>query len=106
MEMVELNAEGKRLVANYLDVLVESGAIVEYILRKYGNGRLRPAESSKLFLTYEFWMYYAESSIMMLLVFMLVFKSLPAQSPFFIRPLVRAISKAVHDKFIDPQLKV
>jgi glutathione S-transferase len=44
--------------------LVESGAIVEYVLAKYGNGRLVPAVSSPDFARYLQWLHYAEGMIM------------------------------------------
>ena len=44
--------------------IVESGAIVEYVLAKYGNGRLVPAVSSPDFAGYLQWLHYAEGMIM------------------------------------------
>ena len=37
--------------------LIESGAIIEYIVRKYGKGRLAPAESDPAFVRYLQWMH-------------------------------------------------
>lgn len=44
--------------------LFESGAIVQYVLAKYGNGRLAPDVSSPDFPTYLQWLHYAEGMIM------------------------------------------
>ena len=44
--------------------LFESGAIVQYVLAKYGNGRLVPDVSSPDFPTYLQWLHYAEGMIM------------------------------------------
>ena len=44
--------------------IFESGAIVEYMLAKYGNGRLRPKPSSPDFPAYLQWLHYAEGMIM------------------------------------------
>jgi glutathione S-transferase len=44
--------------------IVESGAIVEYVLAKYGNGRLVPAVCSPDFARYLQWLHYAEGMIM------------------------------------------
>ena len=38
-------------------------------------------------------MHYSESNIMMLNIMALVFTRMPDQAPFFIKPLLRAISK-------------
>jgi len=103
----EIHPLGKAPIVKDGDVkIAETGAIIEYILRKYGNGRMRPAETSAEFLRYEYWMFYAESNIMMILVSSLVFNTLPKQAPWFMRPLMRGIASNVHDKFIDPQLKL
>lgn len=48
-----LEAEGR--------VIVESGAIGDYILRRYGNGALMPAADSADLLNYLEWCYYAVS---------------------------------------------
>ncbi|MGR3603530.1 MAG: glutathione S-transferase family protein [Heliomarina sp.] len=42
----------------------ESGAIVEYVLARYGNGRLIPAQESPEFAEYLQWLHYAEGMIM------------------------------------------
>lgn len=45
--------------------IAESGAIVEYLIRKYGRDRLMPAEDSADFVSYLHWMHYAEGSAML-----------------------------------------
>ena len=44
--------------------IFESGANVEYILEKYGNGRLHPGTDSPDFPSYLQWLHYAEGMIM------------------------------------------
>lgn len=44
--------------------IFESGAIVEYVLTRHGNGRLRPAADSPDFPHYLQWLHYAEGMIM------------------------------------------
>lgn len=46
-------------------VLAESGAIVEYILARYGNGRLAVSVTSSQYPDYLYWLHYANSSLMM-----------------------------------------
>ena len=43
-------------------VLAESGAIMEYILEQYGDGRLAPAEGSPSRALYLQWLHFAEST--------------------------------------------
>src|SRR3954464_7906817 len=47
------------------NTIAESGAIVEYILDKYGNSRLRPQPGSDDYVKYVEWMHYAEGSAML-----------------------------------------
>jgi glutathione S-transferase len=47
------------------NVIIESGAILEYIVRTYGKGRLAPPEGSPLALRYLQFMHYAEGSAML-----------------------------------------
>lgn len=47
------------------DVVIESGAIVEHLARKYGNGRLLPAEGTPEALQHLQLLHYAEGSAML-----------------------------------------
>ena len=49
-------------------VVAESGAIIDYVLRKYGNGRLQAAPSQPEYDDYVHWMHYAEGSGMPALI--------------------------------------
>jgi glutathione S-transferase len=51
----------------------ESGAIIDYIIRRHGGGRLAPSIGSEAYETYNQWLHYAEGSAMLpLLLFMYV----------------------------------
>jgi glutathione S-transferase len=45
--------------------IAESGAIVDYLIRKYGKGSMRPTEGSAEFEAYQEWLHYAEGSAML-----------------------------------------
>jgi glutathione S-transferase len=45
--------------------IIESGAIVDYLIRHYGAGRLMPAVGSADYETYNQWLHYAEGSAML-----------------------------------------
>jgi glutathione S-transferase len=45
-------------------VLAESGAIVEYLLARYGRGRLVPDVNSPDYAQYLFWLHFAEGTLM------------------------------------------
>lgn len=87
--------------------LAESGAILEYLVERYGEGRLAPAANTADQLRYRYWMHYAEGSAMPPLLLRLVFNRISnGPMPFFIRPVARAIAKGANQAFIGPQLKL
>ncbi|CAN5334777.1 glutathione S-transferase [soil metagenome] len=86
--------------------VAESGAIIEYLIERHGQGRLRPPAGSPERLRYTYWLHYAEGSAMPLLLLNLVFGRLPkGPMPFFIRPVVKSVSDKVMRTFVGPQLK-
>jgi glutathione S-transferase len=85
--------------------VAETGAIVEYILETYGQGRLIPAAGTAERLRYTYWLHYAEGSAMTPLLLKLVFTALPTRAPLLLRGLVKAIANGAQTGFIDPQLK-
>jgi len=52
--------------------LAESGAIIEYLVERYGEGKLAPAPGTAQWWRYKYWLHYAEGSVMPLLVMKLV----------------------------------
>lgn len=97
---------GKSPVITDGDLTVaESGAIIDYLVNRYGEGRLQPAvDDTHAWLDYRYWLHYAEGSLMPLLVMGLVFKQIPKQSPWLIKPLAKGISSTVSQRFIQPQM--
>ena len=87
--------------------VAESGAILEYIVERYGNGRLAPPINSPGRPRYTYWMHYAEGSPMPLLLMKLVFSRIrKSPAPFFVRPLLRRVVDQVTSYFLDPQLRL
>jgi glutathione S-transferase len=84
--------------------VAESGAIVEYLVDRYGNGRLAPEPHTPERLRYTYWLHYAEGSAMPPLLLNLVFKEVVNKSPFFVRRVARAISTQTRESFIQPQI--
>ena len=86
--------------------VAESGAIIEYLVERHGDGRLCAAAGSDERLRYTYWLHFAEGSAMPPLLFKLVCdKVKSAPMPFFIKPIARAIAGKVMDGFVDPNLK-
>ena len=87
--------------------LAESGAIIEYLVERYGQGRLAPKPGTPDRLRYRYWMHYAEGSAMPPLVMKLVFLRMKtAPMPFFVKPFARAIADQVLRGFVEPQIRL
>ena len=85
--------------------LAESGAIIEYLLQRYGYGRLAPPVGSPEWVRYTYWMHYAEGSAMPVLLLRVVFDQIEvAPVPFFIRPVTRGLARRVRQMLVQPQL--
>ena len=87
------------------NTVAESGAIVEYIIGTYGNGRLIPPPNTPERLRYTYWLHYAEGSAMSPLLLKLLFSLMPKRAPALLRPLVRKVSNQALTTMVNPQLK-
>jgi glutathione S-transferase len=85
--------------------IAETGAIVEYLVETYGQGRLVPAAGTPERLRWTYWLHYAEGSAMTPLLLKLVFTALPARAPGLLKGLVKAVAAKAQSGFVDPQLK-
>ena len=106
-ELAAVHPLGKSPVITDGKVTVaESGAIVEYLLDTYGQGRLRPPPGTAEGRQFTYWLHFAEGSAMPPLLMKLVFdKVRTAPVPFFIKPVVKAIADKVTKSFIAPNLQ-
>jgi glutathione S-transferase len=94
------------------EVIAESGAIIEYLVEKYGAkgqgelAHLEPARGTPEYRQCRYWMHYAEGSLMNWLVMKLVFVTIPKRPmPFFAKPIARAIGGKVQAQLVDPNLE-
>jgi len=87
-------------------VVAESGAIVEYLAGKYGDGRLLPPAGSPERLRCTYWLHFAEGSMMPPLLLKLIFDRIETgPMPFFVRPIARKISQTAKNAVVLPNLK-
>jgi glutathione S-transferase len=93
------------------ETIAESGAIIEYLVEKYGHlgqgdaAQLAPAAGTPEHRQCRYWMHYAEGSLMNWLVMKLVFVTIPRRPmPFFAKPIARAICSSVQEQLVDPNL--
>lgn len=86
-------------------VLAESGAILESLIERHGNGRMAPAAGTPEALRYRYWMHYAEGSAMPPLLLKLMFDQIEkAKMPFFARPIAKGIASKAKAAFIMPNI--
>lgn len=105
-ELKQVHPLGKSPVITDGDLTIaESGAIIEYLVNKYGQGRLKPSDEKTL-LRYTYWLHYAEGSAMPPLLLALIFNKIDSTAPFFIKPITSKITGTVRAMFINPQLKL
>jgi glutathione S-transferase len=106
-ELLAVHPLGKSpVITDGSNTIAESGAIIEYVLGSYGNGRLIPPPGSADRLRYTYWLHFAEGSAMPPLLLKLVFDRMEsARMPFFVKPVVRGISAKVKNGFVLPNLQ-
>ena len=106
-ELRKVHPLGKSPVVTLEDgtVLAESGAIIEALVDRYGNGRLRPEPGTEAYQRYRFFMHYAEGSLMPpLLVRFILTRLRSAPLPFFVRPIARGIAGKIDEQYTNPEL--
>ena len=65
-ELKKVHPLGKSpVISDGNKTIIESGAIIDYVIRHYGKGRLQPAADSPAYDEYQQWMHYAEGSAML-----------------------------------------
>ena len=106
-ELLKVHPLGKSPVITDGGLTVaESGAIVEYLVERYGKGRLAPAIGAPLRLQWRYWLHFAEGSAMSPLLLKLIFDRIPqSPMPFFVKPIARAICAKVLALMVEPNLK-
>lgn len=106
-ELLAVHPLGKSpVIVDGAVTVAESGAVVEYLVDRYGAGRLIPPAGSPERLRYTYWLHYAEGSAMPPLLLKLVFDRIAnAPMPWPISAVARRIAGTAKDSFIGPQLK-
>lgn len=65
-ELLAVHPLGKSpVIEDGAQKVIESGAIVDYLIRHHGGGRLQPAAGTADFEAYQQWLHYAEGSAML-----------------------------------------
>ncbi|KAH8824709.1 thioredoxin-like protein [Flagelloscypha sp. PMI_526] len=103
-ELAKLTPTGLAPVLEDGDLkLAESGAIVDYVLQNYAQGKADPPLSGRTDDLY--YAYYSEGTFMPVVFLKLLGTIAPAQSPFFVRPLVSLVFAGLNAAHIDGEVK-
>ena len=102
-ELIAVHPLGKSPVITDDDITVaESGAIAEYLLGKYDDGSLLPADGTPERRDCTYWLHYAEGSFQPLMLVSLIMNRIEtAPMPFFIKPIAKGIVAKVRGNFLD-----
>jgi len=106
-ELTQVHPLGKAPVITDDGVTVaESGAIIEYLIERYGKGRLAPEIGTPERLRWRYWLHFAEGTAMSPLLMKLVFERVKVSPmPFFVKPIARGIADKVLTMMVEPNLK-
>jgi glutathione S-transferase len=106
-ELLSIHPLGKSpVIVDGALTVAESGAVIEYLVDRYGAGRLIPSPGTPERLRYTYWLHYAEGSAMPPLLLKLVFDRVAnSPAPWPISAVARRIAGTVQNSFIVPQLK-
>ncbi len=83
--------------------MAESGAIVEYLVDKYDDGRLLPEEGTPARLAYTYWLHYAEGTFAPLMLLSIVLSRME-QAPILVRPIAKAIAGKIRQGYLGPNI--
>lgn len=105
-ELKAVHPLGKSPVITDGDLTVaESGAIVEYLVERFGRGRLVPPPGTREKLRWTYWLHFAEGTAMNPLLMKLVFGRIKkAPMPFIVKPVARGIADKVLSSFVQPNI--
>lgn len=86
--------------------IAESGAVVDYLVERYGQGRLVPAAGTPERLRWTYWLHFAEGSAMPPLLLKLIFERMKVSPmPFFAKPVAKGLANRVLAAMVEPNLK-
>jgi glutathione S-transferase len=106
-ELASLHPLGKApMITDGEITIAESGAIIEYLVRKYDDGQLRPDPDSPAGLSYTYWLHYAEGTFMPLMILSLIISRIEtAPMPFFAKPIAKGIVAKIRGGYLDANVK-
>ena len=86
-------------------VVAETGAIAEYLVEKYGDGKLIPPAGTAARRDYTYWLHFSEGSAMTQLLLRLFFSRIKeSKMPFFAKPIANNIADRVLNSYVNPNI--
>lgn len=97
---------GKSPVITDGDITVaESGAIIDYLSRQYGQETMVPQANSEAYRDYSYWLHFAEGTLMPPMVAKLVLDKVRAKAkPFFVKFIANKIADKVMGGYYGPNI--
>lgn len=103
-ELQKIHPLGKSpVVTDGGTTVAESAVILEYLVDKYGNGKLVPPKDTPNYRRYRYYMHYAEGSLMPFLLLKLITGKM-RRAPFLVRPIANKIASTLDGNFVAPNL--
>lgn len=104
-ELRQIHPLGKSpLITDQGRTYAESAAIIEYLVDTYG-AQLKPGADSEHYRDYVYWLHFSEGSLMPPLLVKLIGDRLTeAKVPFFVKPIVKSISRQIEANFAGPEI--
>lgn len=103
-ELKAIHPLGKSpVVRDGTKIIAESGAILEYLLERFGHGKFIPPRDTNSYEQYRYWMHYAEGSLMPQLLVRLALTRVGDPA----KPLIDLVNTRLHPHldFIEQALK-
>lgn len=102
-ELLEVHALGKApVITDGGKTIAESGAIIEYLIYEYDDGRLKPTDGTPEQLDYTYWLHYSEGTFAPLMLLSLVMGRIEeAPLPFFLKPVAKGIAGKVRESYLE-----
>lgn len=102
----QLHPLGKApILVDEQEVIVESASILDYLQQQYDTQQIFKPQSVAAQRQYNYWLHYAEASLMPLLVMTLVMNYVEKQIPWVIRPIAKKVVDGVKAGYVRPRVK-
>ncbi|KAH8835952.1 thioredoxin-like protein [Flagelloscypha sp. PMI_526] len=86
--------------------VAESGAIVEYLIAKFGEGKTAPIKpTDDAWVDDRYFTHFGEATLQTRLLLRLIFSRTPEKVPFVVRPIVRAVMGKLDAMLAEPEIK-